>query len=176
MNHNLILRLAGLGVIWVAAVSTSYAGNARIIGLYENCRFANVAVFTNNGLLPDNVAVEADIAAAKAGSFEQATRAAKEVLHSYGLDDVQIERRGYTGCAPSATGKFVEALGHYCEGKLIKAEIFIDGKLFASQTDQTHTFEEFVESQKQRLKKQGIPDEPKITVENDQSCVQPQNS
>ena len=176
MNRKLILALAGLGGIWTIAVPTSYAGSAQIIGLYENCRFTNVAVFTSNSSLPENVGVEAEIAAAKAGSFDQATRAAKEVLHSYGLDQVQVERRGYAGCAPAASGKFVEALGHYCEGKLIKAEILVDGKLFASMTENTRSFEEFVASQKQRLKKQGIPDEPKITVQNDQSCVQPQTS
>lgn len=176
MKVKFISGLVFLGTAWLTLSSASYASSAQIIGIYENCRFANVTVVTSNGSVPGNAGLEAEIAAAKANSFDQAARMARDVLANYGLNKIEIERRGYAGCAPNLSGKYVEALGFYCEGKLVKAEILVDGQVVASQTGQEHSFEDFVAMQRRTLKQRGIPDEPKITVQNDQNCAQPQSS
>lgn len=162
--------------ILLGGVFSPVYGGAQIIGVYENCRFANVTVVVSDSGIPKNVGVEAEIAAAKSGNLDDATRAAKQVLDLYGISQISVERRGYSGCAKPSSGKYVQALGHYCEGQLVRAEILIDGRVFAQQSDEKQSFEDFVEHQRQRLRKQGILDEPQVTVQNDENCAQPRSS
>lgn len=165
-----------LGVAMLGVANAGMTDGVRIIGVYENCSFRNVTVVVQNPTVAHHVSVEAEIAAAGKSSFDQASTAARQVLENYGIKDVTLEQRGYSGCARPASGKFVEAVGMYCDGKLVRAEILVDGKVFASRTDQRLSLDDFVGRQRKRLQAQGIVEEPKITVQNDQNCAPPQTS
>lgn len=157
------------------AWSAAYA-SAQIIGVYENCHFKSAIVIVTDASVPGNISVEAEIAAAESKSFDDATAAAKQVLTNYGIKPVAVERRGYDGCARPSSGEYVQALGHYCEGHLVRAEVLVDGRVFATLPDKKITFEDFVELQRKRLREKGIFEEPQITVQNAENCEEPKNS
>ena len=157
------------------AWSIVYA-NAQIIGVYEQCHYKNTVVIVADVDVPSNASVEAEIAAAESGTFDEATLAAKQVLNSYDVKSIAIERRGYDGCAKASSGQYVQALGHYCDGKLIRAEILVDGQIFATYSDKKLTFEDFVEQQRRQLQEKGIFEEPQVTVQNAENCEPPKES
>ncbi len=168
------IALATLTLL-IGGWSNVYA-NAQIIGVYEECHYKNIVVIVADVDVPGNASVEAEIAAAASTNFDDAALAAKQVLNNYEVKSIAVERRGYDGCAKASSGQYVQALGHYCEGQLIRAEILVDGRVFATYSDKKLTFEDFVEQQRKQLQEKGIVEEPQVTVQNAENCEPPKNS
>jgi len=168
-----LLRGCGLLALLLSAAGV-YAADAMVVGVYEKCRYTNVTVFIKDGAVTGTdaraVAVEAEIAASRSRNFNGATAAAVSVLNRYGIKDIKVDRRGEEGCNIQTTGRYVEAIGHYCDGSLVRAEISVDGKVIAEQKDIKISLDEYVERESVKLKKQGIADQPRVVVQDDANC------
>lgn len=162
-----------LNVLSMAALATDT--DALIIAGYQNCRFDKVTVFIKGGVIPAqqtrDATVEGELATIGL-DFDRAVPAAMAVLKRFGVTDVGVERRGYQGCLGATSGKYVEAVASYCEDRLIRAEIRIDGKVFATHSDPKLSFGNFVARERIRLRSSGIWDAPRVVVNADE-CAPP---
>ncbi len=144
-----------------------------MIGVYANCQFVTGNVFLD-GIEPpgaDQAGLSAliDSAIARKG-FDESIAYASELLKRYGIDYLEVERKGYAGCEHPGTGRFVQAIGNYCGSRLASAEIWIDGKLYLKQSGEISSFEQFVEESVARLRNNNITDLPRIEVNSDGAC------
>ena len=164
--------------IWTLAIffwatSNAYASSATLVGVYQDCQYVTSSVF----VVGPEISVD-DKASAVAAvesaiiryGFEGALLHASKTLKHYGIEQVEVERQGFAGCRKTPSGKFVQAIGNYCGGNLVSAEIRVDDKIILKKTGDLLSFDAFVNDSLGSLRRQGIWDRPHVEVNSAGNC------
>lgn len=157
-------------ILAILALNQASANEATIVALYQDCKFVTSTVVVQSPALA-GAAREAELSATNV-EFDAAIGPMIAVLKRHGVTTIDVERRGYAGCAPPNTGKFVEAVADYCGERLLSAEIKVDRNVFKRLDSPAVSFEEFVANAVQELRRSGIWDSPRIVVNSDSECVE----
>lgn len=171
LSKGVVMRI--LAVLTFLFASSVQASQATIVGMYDSCEYLTSGVFIDKGVLPDDVAlsVTAEFELLTRGaSFADTVIRGKQQLGQYGITDVEVKQTGSIGCSSRLTGYFVQAVGNYCDERLVSAEIRVDGELFSKQDAPTISFQDFVDRSTARLRAAGIWDQPRVTVRSQGTC------
>lgn len=166
-----LLRLLAAALILVPHAALAQASEALVVELYENCQLIDTNVVIEPGVLtPEKTAEVKARVNAVSGEARAAMPRIVQVLKNHGIEDVEVSRQGFAGCEPQTSGKYVEAVGTYCGATLRRAEVLVDQESFYSVSEPGMSFEEFLNGATKRLREQGIPDRPLVSIENAPDC------
>ena len=146
------------------------ANEATIIGVYENCQPVSSTIIVSDEIEQGDSIVAQTEAAGIGRSFDQALPKMIASLEKSGIKDISIQRRG--ACTQGQQGQFVEAMIGYCDEKISRAEILVDGDLFFSRSGTEVDFETFIAEAREKLGTIGIIDDPRVSLSSNVDCGQ----
>lgn len=153
--------------------TTAYASSATLVGVYQDCQYVTGSVFVVGPEISFDDKASAAAAVESAiirYGFEGALPHASKTLKRYGIEYMEVERQGFSGCGKTPSGKFVQAIGNYCGGNLVSAELRVDDKIILKKTGGLFSFDAFVNDSLGSLRRQGIWDHPHVEVNSTGSC------
>ena len=157
------------GLVGVLALPQLLAANeATIIGVYEDCQPVSSTILVDEQIEQSGRIVAQAEAAATGRDFEQALPLIIASLEKNGIRDISVQRRGV--CSQGDRGQFVEAVVGYCDEKVARAEIVIDGNLFFSRSDTDVDFETFISEAREKLRAIGITADPRVSLSSNVDC------
>ncbi len=171
-----LLRIAVVlcvAIGWTA--STAGASSATLVAVYQDCRYVTGSVFLEApGLSSEDKsgAVAAVESAIVRYGFEDALPHVSRMLRRYGVEYIKIDRRGHEGCVDRSTGRFVQVTGSYCGDQLVRAELYVDGKLVTEKSGDISSLDAFVDSSLVELRRRGIWDRPRVEISSEGNCEQ----
>ena len=153
------------------------ADEATIFGVYEDCVAISSTVLVKSSQLSvsqaDDIAAQAE-AAGYGLEFDQALPVMISSLEKSGIRNIEIQRQG--NCNVRSHGKYVEAVVDYCNEKVVKAEIHIDGTVFFQQHGAAIALGDFVNAARHKLEAAGIYGDPRFSLNNITDCENQQSS
>ncbi len=173
-THQCLLRITL--ALWVVAGwsgSAAQASSATLVAVYQNCQYMTGSVFLESPDLPpeDRSAAAAAVESAIVRyGFEGALPHVNRMLRRYGIAYIKVDRQGFEGCGDRASGRFVQVTGNYCGDQLVRAELFVDGKLVTEKSGDISSLEAFVESSLVELRRRGIWDRPRVEINSEGGC------
>ena len=165
--------LGGLVGACLLNAGIAQAGNATIIGIYEDCQpvSSTIVVDANSsGIDPaqlDRIVAQAE-AAGIGIEFDQALPLMIATLEQYGVKNINVRKQG--ACGTVGHGKFVEAVIGYCGEQFDGAEVLVDGDVFYRHQGDSLDFDTFVSTAREKLKTIGIYDDPRVSLSNSADC------
>jgi hypothetical protein len=157
-----------LAVVLLALPLPLRASEATIIGVYENCQPVSSTIIVSDEIEQgDSIVAQAE-SAGLGRVFDQALPKMIATLERNGIKDISIQRRG--ACTAGQQGQFVEAVVGYCDDKISRAEILVDGDLFFSRSGTGVDFETFIAEAREKLRTIGITDDPRVSLSSNVDC------
>ena len=164
------LYSSGIGLLAALLVLQSElrANEATIIGVYENCQPVSSTIILDDQIeQSDGIVAQAE-AAATGRTFDRALPRMIAVLERNGIKDISIQRRGK--CTEGQSTQFVEAMIGYCDEKISRAEIMVEGNLFFSRSGTEVDFETFIGEAREKLRTIGITGDPRVSLSSNVDC------
>lgn len=167
-RHCTGLILASVALASITLSEMSSANEATIIGVYENCQPVSSTILVSEQIEQAHSIVAQAEAAGSGRSFDRALPDMIAALEKNGIKDISIQRRGV--CVEGQQGQFVEAVVGYCDDKISRAELLVDGDLFFSRTGTEVDFDTFISEAREKLRSIGITGDPRVSLSSNVDC------
>ena len=167
------VALTGLLGALLLNTGAAQAGNATIIGIYEDCQpiSSTIVMDARSGDVDpaqlDRIAAQAE-AEGIGIDFDQALPLMIATLQEYGVENINVQKQG--ACGTAGHGKFVEAVIGYCGEQFDSAEVRVDGDIFYKHQGDSLDFDSFVSTAREKLKTIGVFDDPRVSLTNSADC------
>ena len=158
----------GLALASVATSPAAIANEATIIGVYENCEPVSSTIIVSEQVGQAHSIVAQAEAAGTGRPFDRALPDMIAALEENGITDISIQRRG--ACNEGQQGKFVEAVVGYCNDRIARAELMVDGNLFLSRSGTEVDFDTFISEARDKLRSVGITVDPRVSLSSNVDC------